>query len=485
MADGLTPGQLEAVVVIERVGSVFSILGCVFIIVTFLLFKAFHKPINRLVFYASFGNLMTNVGTLMAREYVTQVDSFGCQFQAFLIQMFMPADALWILAMAFNVYLTFYHKFDARRLRSMEIWYLLICYGIPFVPALTFIFVQNESAGRMYGDALLWCWVSSEWDIFRIATFYGPVWVTILLTMSIYIRTGGEIWRKRKQLRYFGASSSSAHDPEPFGAGGPYTIKTTEVTVTTEAAEEGQDGIDLAPLGRLAVPKKKAAYSVTISSAAPPPTPQGDTSSVSASARDSMPAATTTTTTTTTSTVRGRTAASAAKSQRRRANFEASNAAWSYSKCAILFFTALLVTWLPSSANRAYGVVNHDGVQPALEIMSAVVLPLQGFWNTLIYVATSWEAVKMTAADVMARGWGGVQGERAATATAHFGGGGSGGGGGQNEGGFHDRDRDRRAFAFRLSGRGGRKDPESESMTELATEGDDTRSSSRDAKGQT
>ena len=78
--------------------------------------------------------------------------------------------------MAINVYLTFYYKFDAQRLRKMEIFYLLGCYGIPFVVALTYVFVSTPDKGRMYGDATLWCWVSSKWDVFRIATFYGPVW---------------------------------------------------------------------------------------------------------------------------------------------------------------------------------------------------------------------------------------------------------------------------------------------------------------------
>jgi hypothetical protein len=83
----LTEDQLNGFSVIERTCSVFSLLGCVFIISTFLGSKSFHKPINRLVFYASFGNLMTNVATLMARSYVALPLSAGCQFQAFLIQM--------------------------------------------------------------------------------------------------------------------------------------------------------------------------------------------------------------------------------------------------------------------------------------------------------------------------------------------------------------------------------------------------------------
>jgi hypothetical protein len=88
----------------------------------------------------------------------------------------MPADALWALAMAFNVYLTFYHKFDAQKLKMMEFWYLLVCYGLPLPAALAFIFISTPERGRIYGDATLWCWVAPQWELLRIATFYGPVW---------------------------------------------------------------------------------------------------------------------------------------------------------------------------------------------------------------------------------------------------------------------------------------------------------------------
>jgi hypothetical protein len=80
----------------------------------------------------------------------------------------MPADAFWILAMAINVYLTFYYRFDAQRLRRMEVPYL--------IPATVYLFIRNSEGQRVYGDAVLWCWVVPEWMIWRILTFYGPVW---------------------------------------------------------------------------------------------------------------------------------------------------------------------------------------------------------------------------------------------------------------------------------------------------------------------
>lgn len=67
-------------------------------------------------------------------------------------------------------------------------------------------------------------------------------------------------------------------------------------------------------------------------------------------------------------------------------------AAWSYTRCALLFFAAILITWTPSSANRVYTAIHGKGRSVTLEYMSALVLPLQGFWNAVIYAVTSWKA---------------------------------------------------------------------------------------------
>lgn len=78
----------DIIVGIERACSALSLIGCVFVLLTFSVSDAFRqRAINRMVFYATFGNMLTNVATLMTRSYTQSVDSFGCQFQAFLIQV--------------------------------------------------------------------------------------------------------------------------------------------------------------------------------------------------------------------------------------------------------------------------------------------------------------------------------------------------------------------------------------------------------------
>jgi hypothetical protein len=67
----------------------------------------------------------------------------------------MPADALWTFAMACNVYLTFFCKFSAPQLRSLEWKYLLLCYGIPFIPAFAYFFIRTNDKGPVYGAAIV------------------------------------------------------------------------------------------------------------------------------------------------------------------------------------------------------------------------------------------------------------------------------------------------------------------------------------------
>jgi hypothetical protein len=85
--------QMRAVEITEKVCSVFSLLGTSFIITTFLSDKSFHKPINRLVFFASWGNIMSNVATLISTHGIRLGPNGAlCQFQAFLIQWYALVD---------------------------------------------------------------------------------------------------------------------------------------------------------------------------------------------------------------------------------------------------------------------------------------------------------------------------------------------------------------------------------------------------------
>lgn len=373
MSHALTPRELHDLETTERIASCFSLIGTSFILFTFLYSPAFRKPVNRLIFYASWGNTLCNVATLISQKGIRAGrDSHLCQFQGFLIQMFLPADALWNLAMAINVYMTLFRKYNAQQLKALEWKYHCMCYGGPFIVALIYIFIETPSKGKMYGGATLWCWIDIKWVAFRIALCYAPAWCCILISFCIYVLAGREIFAKRKQLRAF----SNPSRPVPVQIENPFTsFKTTEIHITSELATlQSPNTSNLFFMPDRKKPDIDAKgydqYSVTIGSApmsprseAPPPMTPRSRSTIA--------------------------------QRNNRAAMEANRAAFGYTKVALLFFVSLLVTWVPSSINRVYSLIHPSLVSLPFTYASGIVLPLMGFWNSVIYITTSWAAVRL------------------------------------------------------------------------------------------
>ncbi|KAM0638901.1 hypothetical protein ACHAQF_007233 [Verticillium nonalfalfae] len=65
-----------------------------------------------------------------------------------------------------------------------------------------------------------------------------------------------------------------------------------------------------------------------------------------------------------------------------------------YLRTSFIFAISILVTWTPSSINRVNDLVNPGQVSFGLNVATAIVLPLQGVWNAVIYFMTSWTTVK-------------------------------------------------------------------------------------------
>ncbi|MCJ1310871.1 hypothetical protein MMC25_004539 [Agyrium rufum] len=387
---GFTESQDRALVVTERVASVFSLLGCSFVFATFLLSSNFRRPINRLVFYATWGNCLCNIATLISQAGIhAGQNSVLCQFQGFFIQMFLPADAMWNLALAFNVYLTVFRKYNQAQLKALEWRYLLACYGGPFTVAFIYCFIDDKGGkGKIYGSAVVWCWISIDWDFLRVALCYGPAWACIFTILTIYIMAGREIFARRRQLRSFKQYKPS----DPVIIENPFTsFKTTEIHITSELATLPHANHSQTSLANAfdhptapTVNENKAGYkqyTVTIE--------RGPLSPMIQLPRTP--------------------AAQNIQARNRNAAMDANVAAWSYLKCAFLFFVSLLITWTPSSINRVNSLVHPEAMSFPLNYATGLVLPLMGFWNSVIYITTSWPAVKALFRNLLGSGRGSLK----------------------------------------------------------------------------
>lgn len=88
MSSSLSTSQIRSLEITERVISIFSLSGALFVLSTFLLAKGFNKPVNRLVFYAIWSNLFFNIASLISQDGINAGTSSSlCQFQAWIVQM--------------------------------------------------------------------------------------------------------------------------------------------------------------------------------------------------------------------------------------------------------------------------------------------------------------------------------------------------------------------------------------------------------------
>lgn len=62
------------------------------------------------------------------------------------------ADVLWTFAMACDVYLIVFRRYDAAALRKLEPKYAFVITTVAFIPALVFLFIYTEDKGYMYGS---------------------------------------------------------------------------------------------------------------------------------------------------------------------------------------------------------------------------------------------------------------------------------------------------------------------------------------------
>jgi hypothetical protein len=60
-----------------------------------------------------------------------------------------------------------------------------------------------------------------------------------------------------------------------------------------------------------------------------------------------------------------------------------------YSRVAFLFFASNLITWVPASINRVYAIQHPATPSFFLNVFAAIVLPLQGLWNCIIYLVVN------------------------------------------------------------------------------------------------
>ncbi|CAM1511649.1 Fc.00g091620.m01.CDS01 [Cosmosporella sp. VM-42] len=387
--EDLTQGEIKTLVLLERIGGSISLVSVVLIFIAFALAPRVRNVQNTFIVFASVANVGASVASIIAFDGLERgVASALCQGQSFLFEMFMQSDPWWSLAMAFNVFLVFFFRTSPDSFRKWWWVYCLICYGGPFIIALTLLLIRDPVRGPVYGEATIWCWVDRDWDEIRIYTYYLLIWICIVGSLIFYFAVGYHVFHTRNQLRSFSTSKSRE-------AG------------TAEHHQHQHPRFDLPPMPHdnfygTVITEVQVIHSTPSSTALPDPKTAHMQSTPHVSFEDTQPRIQPASSQYFSSVTSPNT--SRPKQSPLRRMRSASNAAVAkfliedpikraYLRTSFLFALSVLVTWIPSSMNRIHSWL--AGESPfEFHVATAAVLPLQGLWNAVIFFITSWAALK-------------------------------------------------------------------------------------------
>ncbi|KAH7275186.1 hypothetical protein FSOLCH5_006075 [Fusarium solani] len=386
-AEALTAGQTQALVLMERMGGSISLVAVVLIFIAYALVPRVRNVQNTFIVFASIANVGASIASVIAMDGLELgVASPLCQAQSFLFHMFMQSDPWWSLAMAFNVFLVFFFRTSPDAFRRWWWLYCLICYGGPFIIALSLLLVRSPGRGLVYGQATIWCWVNQDWENIRIYTYYMLIWVCIVGSLIFYFMVGYHVFHSRNQLKSFSASKSREagvyEQPRVDFLSVPqdcfYGTIVTEVQVVHSTASTSALPNEPRPAHM-----QQSTPHVSFDELPPPiqTAPSQYFSTVTSPAGNHHPQR---------SPLRRITSATNKTVNKFVVEDPIKRA---YLRTSFLFALSVLVTWIPSSLNRIHSWL--VGTSPyEYHVATAAVLPLQGLWNAVIFFVTSWRPLR-------------------------------------------------------------------------------------------
>ena len=165
--------QCNVIDIIRQVVASLSLVGCVFIIFTQLLFGMYVHFRNRLVLNLTLVGVMHSICFL---SNDLQPHGPACVALGSILHFTELGTLLWICCIAFNIYM---NTVQMKQTVQYEKIYHIVSWGIPLITTISLLSVDA------YGQAGTWCWIVDK-DGLRFGLWYGPLIFVIFTLFIIY-----------------------------------------------------------------------------------------------------------------------------------------------------------------------------------------------------------------------------------------------------------------------------------------------------------
>lgn len=208
-----------------RITSTLSIIGTIAIISSYIMVAKHRTQMNQLVVFMSMADFFSSISIFLGNwPLVGSLKSEAfCTIQAFNIQLWFPAASLWTCCMATHCALCVISQKPIISLSGNFRYYHIVSWGLPLVFACVPFLLQavTPSLGNAYSSAVVWCWISKNYSIWRIYLFYGPIWIMFLYNLGCYAFVGYKIRQLSKEI-----GSKSKHSIRTRRHASRFVIKT-------------------------------------------------------------------------------------------------------------------------------------------------------------------------------------------------------------------------------------------------------------------
>jgi len=176
--------QSELVTILCLVLAGISMLGSLFIIVSYISFPRLRSFAFQLVLMVSLADVLSSFAYMITPSVAPSL----CEFQGVLMTFSDLASLLWVGSIAFTIHRIFLHEHNFSLEQTHHLKYQCFCWGVSLVFA-AFPFITND-----YDKTnTLWCWIqySSSGIIWGLICYYIPVWILLLYLVWVYLK----VWR--------------------------------------------------------------------------------------------------------------------------------------------------------------------------------------------------------------------------------------------------------------------------------------------------
>lgn len=167
--------KCETIIILKRLTSSLSLIGCVFMILVILLFRKYNILAQRLILYLSIAAFFDSIGYIMGDM---TPDGARCDFEAWWLTYFDWTVLMWVSCLTFNLY---FNVIKQRRTEHFEKYYHVVSWLFP-----SLLLSLLPLIGDNYGPAGAWCWIKHDSPVWRFLIWYVPLFIIIIILFIVY-----------------------------------------------------------------------------------------------------------------------------------------------------------------------------------------------------------------------------------------------------------------------------------------------------------